>query len=293
MQHMMTPELLIPFVQSLPGCKVQPGLYLVATPIGHLSDISLRALAVLSQVDLVACEDTRVTSRLLSAYGIKKTLITYHDHNASSASQKILEHIQNGKSVALVSDAGTPLISDPGFNLVGDCIANEVYVTSIPGSSAAITALTLSGLPADTFTFVGFLPPKSIARRKALAELASSRTTGILYEAPHRIIALLEDIQSELGDRKVVVCRELTKKFEEILRGTAAEILSVMKVAEPRGEFVVLIEGAKSKTTNEISDDEISTALSTMKTKEAASYFSETYRVSQKEIYTRIINLKK
>ncbi len=290
---MMTPELLIPFVQSLPGCKAQPGLYLVATPIGHLSDISLRALAVLSQVDLVACEDTRVTSKLLSAYGIMKTLITYHDHNATVASQKIVDHIQQGRSVALVSDAGTPLISDPGFNLVNECIANDIYVTSIPGSSAAITALTLSGLPSDIFMFIGFLPPKSAARRKSLLEMAHYPATLIVYEAPHRMVALLEDINTELGDRRVVVCRELTKKFEEIQRGSAAELLAKMALAEPKGEFVVLIEGAKGKTPDDISDEEILSTMRDMKTKEAAGYFAKTYGVSQKEIYTRILGLKK
>lgn len=290
---MMTPELLIPFVQSLPGCTVQPGLYLVATPIGHLSDISLRALAVLSQVDLAACEDTRVTSRLLSAYGIKKTLITYHDHNATAASQKIVDHIRQGKAVALVSDAGTPLISDPGFNLVNECIANDIYVTSIPGSSAAITALTLSGLPSDIFMFIGFLPPKSAARRKSLSEIAHYPATLILYEAPHRMVALLEDINTELGDRRVVVCRELTKKFEEIQRGSAAELLAKMALAEPKGEFVVLIEGVKSKNPEDIGDEEILSVLRDMKTKEAAGYFAKTYGVSQKEIYARILGLKK
>lgn len=290
---MMTPELLIPFVQSLPGCRVQPGLYLVATPIGHLCDISLRALAVLSQVDLVACEDTRVTSKLLGAYGIKKALITYHDHNATIASKKIVDHIQQGRAVALVSDAGTPLISDPGFNLVTECVATAIYVTSIPGSSAAITALTLSGLPSGIFMFIGFLPPKSAARRKSLSEIAHYPATLILYEAPHRIVALLEDINSELGDRRIVVCRELTKKFEEIQRGSAAELLAKMALAEPKGEFVVLIEGAKPKTPDDISDEEILSALRDMKTKEAAGYFAKTYGVSQKEIYTRILSLKK
>lgn len=289
---MMTPELLIPFVQSLSGCKVQPGLYLVATPIGHLSDISLRALAVLSQADLVACEDTRVTSKLLGAFGIKKALVTYHDHNANVASKKIVEHIQAGKVVALVSDAGTPLISDPGFTLVGECIANDLYVTSIPGASAAITALTISGLPTDKFVFVGFLSQKSTARRKELSEIAHYPATLVLYEAPHRILSLLEDIQSDFGDRKVVVCRELTKKFEEVQRGSASDVLSKMVVTDPKGEFVVLIEGAKSKTHDEISDDEILIALKTMKTKEASTYFAEKYGVSQKEIYSRILSLK-
>lgn len=290
---MMTPELLIQFVQSLPGCKMQPGLYLVATPIGHLSDISLRALAVLSQADLVACEDTRVTSKLLRAYGIKKTLMAYHDHNAVSVSQKILEHIEQGKSVALVSDAGTPLISDPGFNLVNDCITKNVYLTSIPGSSAAITALTLSGLPTDRFLFVGFLPSKSMARKRELAQFSCYPMTLILYEAPHRVIALLEDINTELKDRTIVLCRELTKKFEEIQRGEAAELLHRFASVEPKGEFVVLIEGAKEQGLEDIADAEILEVLKSLKTKEAAGYFAKSYGVSQKEIYSRILGLIK
>lgn len=291
--HGMTPDLLIPFVQSLPGCKTQPGLYLVATPIGHLSDISLRALAILSQADLIACEDTRVTSRLLSLYGIKKPLITYHDHNAQTASKKIIEHIQSGRVVALVSDAGTPLISDPGFNLVNDCIQNDLYMTSIPGPSAAITALTLSGLPTDRFLFIGFLPPKSMARKKELVQLSSYPQTIILYEAPHRVVSLLEDIHSELGDRTIVMGRELTKKFEEIQRGTATSLLENLATVEPRGEFVVLIEGAKAKESTDITDDEILSALTHMTTKDAAEHLANEYGVSKKELYTRIISLKK
>jgi 16S rRNA (cytidine1402-2'-O)-methyltransferase len=291
--HGMTPDLLIPFVQSLPGCKTQPGLYLVATPIGHLSDISLRALAILSQADLIACEDTRVTSRLLSLYDIKKPLITYHDHNAHMASKKIIEHIQSGQVVALVSDAGTPLISDPGFNLVNDCIQHGLYMTSIPGPSAAITALTLSGLPTDRFLFVGFLPPKSMARKKELSQLSSYPQTIILYEAPHRIVSLLEDIQSELGDRSIVMGRELTKKFEEIRRGTASSLLEKLAITDPRGEFVVLIEGAKAKELTDITDAEILNTLTHMTTKDAAELLANEYGVSKKELYTRIISLKK
>ena len=291
--HGMTPDLLIPFVQSLPGCKTQPGLYLVATPIGHLSDISLRALAILSQADLIACEDTRVTSKLLSLYGIKKPLITYHDHNAQMASQKIIEHIQSGQVVALVSDAGTPLISDPGFNLVNDCIQNDLYMTSIPGASAAITALTLSGLPTDRFLFVGFLSPKSMARKKELSQLSSYPITLILYEAPHRIVSLLEDIHSELGNRTIVVGRELTKKFEEIQRGSISEVLTTIGSKEPRGEFVVLIEGAKAKELTDITDAEILNTLVHMSSKDAAEHLAHEYGVSKKELYTRIIGLKK
>jgi 16S rRNA (cytidine1402-2'-O)-methyltransferase len=290
--HGITPDLLISFVQSLPGCKTQPGLYLVATPIGHLSDISLRALAILSQADLIACEDTRVTSKLLSLYDIKKPLITYHDHNAHAASKKIVEHIQSGQVVALVSDAGTPLISDPGFNLVNECIQQDLYMTSIPGPSAAITALTLSGLPTDRFVFVGFLPPKSMARKKELAQLSSYPLTLILYEAPHRVVALLEDIQSEMGDRTIVIGRELTKKFEEIQRGTASSLLEGLATTDPRGEFVVIIEGAKAKELNDISDDEILKTLDHMTTKDAAEHLANEYGVSKKELYTRIISLK-
>lgn len=289
----MTSDLLIPFVQSLPGCKTQPGLYLVATPIGHLSDISLRALAILSQADLIACEDTRVTSKLLSLYGIKKPLMTYHDHNAQMASKKIIEHIQSGQVVALVSDAGTPLISDPGFNLVNDCIQHDLYLTSIPGPSAAITALTLSGLPTDRFLFVGFLPPKSMARKKELAQLSSYPLTLILYEAPHRVMSLLEDIFSELGDRNIVVGRELTKKFEEVRRGTVSNVLAAMASKEPKGEFVVLIEGAKAKELTDISDDEILSTLTHMSSKDASEHLAKEYGVSKKELYTRIIELKK
>ena len=288
----MTSDLLIPFVQSLPGCKTHPGLYLVATPIGHLSDISLRALAILSQADLIACEDTRVTSRLLGLYGIKKPLMTYHDHNAQMASKKIIEHIQSGQVVALVSDAGTPLISDPGFNLVNDCIQNQLYMTSIPGPSAAITALTLSGLPTNRFLFAGFMSPKSMARKKELSQLSSYPLTLILYEAPHRIISLLEDILSELGDRTIVVGRELTKKFEEIQRGSVSHVITNMASKEPKGEFVVLIEGAKAKELTDISDDEILSTLTHMSSKDAAEHLANEYGVSKKELYTRIIGLK-
>lgn len=289
----MTSELLIPFVESLPGCKVDAGLYIVATPIGHLSDISLRALAILSQADLIACEDTRVTLKLLSAYNIKKPLLPYHEHNASQASKKIIHYIEQGQCVALVSDAGTPLISDPGFNVLNECIKNNLSVTSIPGPSAAITALTLAGLPADRFVFLGFLPPKPVARKKELGAYKTHKETIILYEAPHRIIALLEDLLQTLGDRHIVLCRELTKKFEEIQRGAISNLLKNFSNIEPRGEFVVLIEGAKNLTLEDISDEEILKLLEDLTTKDAAEYLSEAHGVSKKELYQRIIQLKK
>lgn len=292
----MTSDLLIPFAQLLPGCKAETGLYIVATPIGHLSDISLRALAILSQVDLIACEDTRVTSKLLKLYNIKKPLISYHIHNAYVSAQKIIHHIQNGKCVALVSDAGTPLISDPGFGLVAECLSKEIYVTSIPGPSAAITALTLSGLPTDRFTFLGFLSAKSTARQKELIRYSSYPETLILYEAPHRVKGLLEDVLHVLGDRSLIVARELTKKFEDVRRGKASEILQTFRSTPPKGEFVIVISGAHSSTSselNDISDNAIMDLLHRLTTKDAADHLSKTYGVSKKELYQRIIELKK
>jgi 16S rRNA (cytidine1402-2'-O)-methyltransferase len=291
--HKMTSELLIPFVQSLPGCETQPGLYIVATPIGHLSDISLRALAILSQADLIACEDTRVTFKLLSLYNIKKPLLPYHDHNAEQASKKIIHHIKQGQCVALVSDAGTPLISDPGFNVVSECIKNNMYITSIPGPSAAITALTISGLPSDRFVFLGFLPAKSAARQKELSAYKTYKETLILYEAPHRITALLEDLLSTLGDRYIVLCRELTKRFEEIHRGLISNLLNTFSDTDPKGEFVVLIEAATATTLNEITDKEILDLINHLSSKDAAEYLSKIHGVSKKDLYQRIIQLKK
>lgn len=289
----MTPELLIPFVQSLPGCKISPGLYLVATPIGHLSDISLRALAVLSQADLIACEDTRVTSKLLNLYNIKKPLLSYHEHNAKITCPKIISYIQAGQSVAIVSDAGTPLISDPGFNLVSECINHNLNITSIPGPNAAITALTLSGLPCDRFVFIGFLPSKTTARQKELTHYQSYKETLIIYEAPHRINDLLKDIETIFKDRDVTVARELTKKFEEVSRGTASDILETFKNHVPKGEFVILIHGAQHSEFPRVSDEDILSILKSFTPKTAAEMLSETYGISKKDIYQRIIQLKK
>lgn len=289
----MTPDLLISFVQSLPGCKTQPGLYIVSTPIGHLSDITLRALAVLSQADIIACEDTRITARLLSYYGIRKPLLSYHEHNRQSAGKKIITEIQSGKSVALVSDAGTPLISDPGFDLVHDCAQQNIYVTSIPGPSAVITALTLSGLPTERFTFIGFLSPKSAARKKELERLRSCAETLVLYEAPHRVKELLADMSEVLGNRKVMVARELTKKFEETLRGNIESVISHFQHHEPKGEFAIVIQGAPTQTVEDISDDMILKSLASHSTKDAAEYFATQFNISKKEIYQRILTLKK
>ncbi len=217
-----------------------PGiLYLVATPIGNLEDITLRALRVLREADLIACEDTRQTRKLLEHYGIARPTISYHEHNETVRAPELLEKLAAGSSIALVSDAGTPLVSDPGYRLVTQAAAAGVRVESLPGPSAALAALAASGLPTDEFHFAGFLPVRSAQRRKALARLKDEPATLVFYEAPHRIREMLADVEEVLGDRPVVVARELTKVHEEILRGTAASLRRASFTL--KGEFTVLV----------------------------------------------------
>ncbi|MEP7355535.1 MAG: 16S rRNA (cytidine(1402)-2'-O)-methyltransferase [Acidobacteriota bacterium] len=230
-----------------------PGsLYVVATPIGNLEDITLRAVRVLGEVAVIACEDTRQTGKLLQHFGIRTPTISYHDHNEAERSAELVERMLQGESVALVSDAGTPLISDPGYRLVRAALAAAITVVPLPGASAALGALAASGLATDAFRFCGFLPPKSGQRRKALQEACDKEASGpdghhgeatlIFYEAPHRILDALEDIEAVCGIRPVVIARELTKLHEEFLRGTAAEIRAIL-AARPsiKGEFTLLI----------------------------------------------------
>lgn len=223
------------------GSKPAAGLYLVATPIGNLGDITLRALDVLKGVDLVACEDTRVTGRLMQLLGLKASLTPYHDHNADKVRPQLLARLAQGQSIALVSDAGTPLVSDPGFRLVQDCIAQGSAVTALPGASAALVGLQLSGLPADRFLFAGFLPNKSVARRAALMELRAVPASLIFFESPHRVAETLADMNVVLGDRQAAVARELTKLHEEVARGALAELAARYAQAPPRGEVVLVV----------------------------------------------------
>lgn len=226
-------------------------LYIVATPIGNLEDITLRALRVLRECDLIACEDTRQTRKLLEHFGIETKAVSYHEHNEAERAAELVEKIGTGASVALVSDAGTPLVSDPGYRLVRAAIDAEIAVIPIPGPSAALSALSAAGLPSDTFRFGGFLPAKSAQRRRLLEESKLEEATLIFYETPHRILDALNDITAVMGTRPVVTARELTKLHEEFLRGTAAEIHATL-AARPavKGEFTVLIgkapEGAAS-----------------------------------------------
>ena len=217
-------------------------LYLVATPIGNLEDISLRAIRILKdEVDRIACEDTRHSRKLLDHHGINKPLVSYHEHNERDRGEELLAALRAGEKIALISDAGTPLISDPGYRLVAAAAAAGIPVIPIPGASAILTALCASGLPTDAFAFGGFLPPKQGQRRKALEAWAESPATLVFYEAPHRILEALDDIETVLGERPVVLARELTKFHEEFLRGTARQVRDQLSGANTRGEMVILI----------------------------------------------------
>jgi 16S rRNA (cytidine1402-2'-O)-methyltransferase len=220
-----------------------PGiLYLVASPIGNLEDITFRAVRTLKDCDLIACEDTRHTLKLLNHYGIEKPLISYHDHNESERSAELIDRLRHGSSVALISDAGMPLVADPGYRLVTAAVAEGISVQPIPGPSALVTALAASGLPTDSFRFAGFLPPKSGQRSNVLEALKSDQATLIFFEAPHRILDTLVDVDRIMGARPVVIARELTKTHEEFLRGTARQVLEILKAREAvKGEITLLI----------------------------------------------------
>ncbi len=220
-----------------------PGLYVVSTPIGNLEDISQRALNTLAQADLIACEDTRRTGLLLKHFGIENRLLSYHEYNKLRRTPEILEILKQGKIVALVSDAGTPGISDPGFYLIRAAIEKGIRVIPVPGASALLAALVVSGLPANRFAFEGFLPKREGRRRKRLIALLYEPRTMIFCESAHRIRRLLNEIKEILGDRRIAVCRELTKKYEEVIRGTVAEVLERIAERGLKGEIVVVVAG--------------------------------------------------
>lgn len=219
-------------------------LYIVATPIGNLEDITLRAIRVLKEADLIAAEDTRHTRNLLSKYEIETQLTSYHDHNKEEKAPVLVARLLEGKNIALVSDAGTPGISDPGYFLINLAIDQQVPVVPIPGTTAAIAALSISGLPTDRFVFEGFLPVKHTARIKRLQGLANEERTLIFYEAPHKIIKTVEDMFAALGDRRAVITRELTKIHEEAIRGTLSEVLKQLNEGTIKGEFTIIVHGA-------------------------------------------------
>ena len=277
---------------------IQPStLYIVATPIGNLADISHRALNILENVDVIACEDTRHTQRLLSAFSIKNRTMSMHDHNERQRQEQISSLLQEGKSVALVSDAGTPLISDPGFHLVRHCRQLGLAVSPIPGACAAISALSVAGLPTDRFTFEGFLPSKSGARQATLNDLANETRTMVFYDAPRRAIDTVEDIVKVLGgERYVVIARELTKTFETIYSDTAENLLAWLQ-EDPnqlKGEMVLIIEGHKADP-NDIPAHVIATLkllLSEMKPKKACAIAAEIYGVKKNALYEYALAMK-
>ena len=222
-------------------------LYLVSTPIGNLEDITLRALRILREVDRIAAEDTRQTRRLLTHYDIHTPLTSYFEGNQQAKCDKLIARMKAGEAIALVSDAGTPIISDPGYPLLRGCIEAEIPIVPIPGASAVITAASVSGLPLHNFTFEGFLSPKSGKRKRQLSVLTDEARTLIFFESPHRICRFLEDVLDVIGDREIVITRELTKKFEEIFRGNVSRALEKFRGTEPRGEFTIVIAGRKEK----------------------------------------------
>ncbi|KAA0971719.1 16S rRNA (cytidine(1402)-2'-O)-methyltransferase [Aureimonas fodinaquatilis] len=275
--------------------KPEPGLYLVATPIGNLSDISLRALEIIAGADRLACEDTRVTVRLLSRYGISRPMLAYHEHNAEDSGAALLTELEAGQSVAIVSDAGTPLVSDPGFSLSREAIARGIPVYPIPGASAPIAALLASGLPSDSFFFAGFPPQKQQARRARFEELARVPGTLMFFEAPHRIAESLDDMALVFGPRPAAVCRELTKLYETIYRGTLPELKAEFAAMERvRGEIVVCVAPpqAEEAATSEDADTILLGLMREMKPAKAAQEAVKLTGLSRRELYQRAMALK-
>jgi 16S rRNA (cytidine1402-2'-O)-methyltransferase len=279
---------------SQPLSKQEPALYIVATPIGNMEDITLRAIKVLSSVDIVACEDTRVTGLLLSKLGIKAKLMCYNDYSTDKDRQRISSYLEEGKSVALVSDAGTPLISDPGYKLVREMSDKGLKITSLPGASSVTTALSLSGLPTDRFLFEGFLPNKKEGRKNALAELKNIKATLIFFESAKRLLASLTDMSEVLGMREAAVLREITKRFEEVKRGSIQELIKYYSENPPKGEVVVIVGPPSDKN---ISTDDINTQLAKligqMSVKDAVALIVENTGANKKDVYKMALNLIK
>lgn len=281
----------------LPDCRnqqIKPGLYLIATPIGNLGDITVRALDMLVRADLVVCEDTRVTGKMFKSYGIDQKLALYNDHSSDKDREKILNALKDGKLVALVSDAGMPLVSDPGYRLVQDCIAQNIYVTSLPGANAPLMALQLSGLASDKFVFQGFLPPKKVARQKMLQLLSSIPITLIFFEAPQRLADTLADMAEIWGDRQAAVGRELTKLYEDVRRGSLEDLKNFYTDQDVKGEIVIVIEGLKDsgKICDEDLQNLLAEALKTMKTKDAVRAVSEKTGLPGAMLYDMALKIK-
>ena len=277
----------------LSEAPLAPGLYVVATPIGNLRDITLRALDVLSHADLVLAEDTRVTGKLLNAYRLKKQMVRYDEHAAASARPRVLEALASGQRVALVSDAGTPLVSDPGYRLVREAVAQGSDVFPIPGASAPLAALTLAGLPTDRFLFAGFPPPKSAARKTFLNEFVPVRATLIFFEGGSRLAASLADMAEVFGPREGAVARELTKLHEICIRGTLPELAANPLLDDPKGEIVILVgPGEQEVATAADADAALNEALTRLAPGEAASEVAKALGLPRRDLYRRALDLK-
>lgn len=280
----------------LPAAKAKPGLYLVATPIGNLGDVTIRALETLAGVDVVACEDTRISHRLMERFAIRTQLTPYHEHNAATARPKLLARLARGEAIALVSDAGTPLISDPGFKLVREASVAGHTIIALPGPSSVLAALSVAALPTDRFFFEGFLPPKQGARRARLAELARIDATLVLFDGGTRIQDTLQDVAAILGQRDGAICRELTKLHEEIRRGPLAELAAHADALETRGEFVLVI-GPPPKDaaimTADALDDLLRTSLAHDSVKDAVAHAVTLSGWPKREVYAHALELSR
>ena len=282
--------------QLVAAAKAVPGLHLVATPIGNLGDITLRALQTLAGVDVIACEDTRITRRLTERYGIAAELTPYHEHNAATARPRLLQRLAEGASIALVSDAGTPLISDPGFKLVREACASGHAVFALPGPSSVLAALSVAALPTDRFFFEGFLPSKETARRARLAELVRIDATLVTFESGNRLTDTLRDLANLMGAREAAICRELTKLHEEVTRGTLSELARRADELETRGEFVLVIgpPAADARTmTAEAVDELLRGELQHHSVKDAVAHAVELSGRPRREVYARALELAK
>jgi 16S rRNA (cytidine1402-2'-O)-methyltransferase len=282
--------------QQVAAPKLAPGLHIVATPIGNLGDITLRALEALAGADLIACEDTRVSRKLLDRYAITTPLTPYHDHNAAKARPVLLRRLAEGAAIALISDAGTPLVSDPGFKLVRAAAEAGHTVTALPGASALLAGLTVAGLPTDQFLFAGFLPPKQAARRARIAELSRVPATLILYETGPRLAAALADLADGLGGaREAAVCRELTKLHEEVRRGDLATLAQTYADVEPRGEIVLIVAPpqAPEQVSAAESEDLLREALNRVSLKDAVAEVADATGLPRRELYQRALALTK
>lgn len=273
-----------------------PGiLYIVPTPIGNLDDITLRALRILKEVELIAAEDTRHTQHLLSHFGIKTALTSYHEHNERDKARVLVERLKSGADVALVSDAGTPAISDPGYRIVAEAIRAGIKVVALPGAAALTTALCASGLPTDRFLFEGFLPAKSQERRANLQSLRAETATLVFYEAPHRLLDALGDMLKIFGDREVAVARELTKVHEEFVRGKLSAVIGALAERDIRGEIVLIVQGATGEA--QVSDADLQATIRQlagggMGVKAIAELVGERYGIAKKEVYRLALELK-